>query len=101
MVKEWIIAASQGAQRRIPARSASLRVGAAFGNGLLYGKAGVVWGRFNFHREDSNPTNVNGSATLPGLLLGLGLEYAFSQNWTGKIEYNYLNYVETDVRFHA
>ena len=77
----------------------ALRVGAAFGNGLLYGKAGVVWGRFDYHREDTNPTNVNASVTMPGLLLGLGLEYAFSSNWTGKIEYNYLNYVETDARF--
>jgi outer membrane immunogenic protein len=77
----------------------ALRVGAAaFGNGLLYGKAGMVWGRFDFRRQDLEE-NSRGSTTLPGLLLGAGLEYAFSPNWTGKIEYDYLNYVTTDTRF--
>jgi opacity protein-like surface antigen len=34
--------------------------------------------------------------TSSGLLLGVGAEYAFQNNWTAKIEYNRMN-VDRDV----
>ena len=40
----------------------------------------------------------NGPATLPGLLIGGGVEYAFSPNWTGKVEYNSI-FVRDNVNF--
>ena len=43
--------------------------------------------------------STNGSATLNGLLIGLGLEYAFTNSWTVKFEYDYLGFPAKDVLF--
>jgi outer membrane immunogenic protein len=32
------------------------------------------------------------SGTLDGLLLGVGIEHALTNNWTVKLEYNFLKY---------
>jgi opacity protein-like surface antigen len=40
------------------------------------------------------------SATLDGLLIGLGLEYAFFNNWTAKFEYDYLGFDSKNVSLH-
>ncbi len=74
----------------------------AFDRTLVYGKAGWVWGKFNFSgtENDSCCNELDGpftgsqsaSATLNGLLLGVGIEHALTQNWTVKFEYNYLRY---------
>ncbi|RAI43964.1 outer membrane protein [Rhodoplanes roseus] len=70
------------------------RFGIAFDRALVYGKAGWTWGRFDVSSGNtlSTPYTVSGDATLDGLLLGVGLEYALTNNWTFKGEYNYLNY---------
>jgi outer membrane immunogenic protein len=88
------------------------RFGYAWGRALLYGKAGVALGGFSYtETHDDFPTThscpgvafvngqfVNGqcsvgvSKTQAGLLLGVGLEYGFTNNWTGKVEYDYIDY---------
>ena len=90
----------------------ALRLGYTWGRSLLYGKAGVAIGNFNYiETHDDFPTThscpgvafvgnqfINGqcsvsfSKTAPGLLLGVGWEYAFTNNWSGKVEYNYINF---------
>lgn len=84
------------------------RFGVTFDRALVYGKAGWVWGRFDWNynntAEPFNPAvplvySENGSANLDGLLIGLGLEYAFADNWTAKFEYDYLGFDTRDVRF--
>jgi outer membrane immunogenic protein len=83
--------------------SIAARAGIAFDRTLVYGKAGWVWGRFDFSEFDtlccSNYTNYGAftqtyaaAGTLNGLLLGLGIEHALTQNWTLKLEYNYLRF---------
>src|SRR2546423_654300 len=42
-------------------------------------------------------TTTRGSATLDGLLIGFGLEYAFFNNWTAKFEYDYLGFGSKNV----
>jgi outer membrane immunogenic protein len=62
------------------------RFGYAWDRTLLYGTAGGVFGNVQ--------TSLNGATTThtqAGWTAGLGLEYAFAQNWTGKIEYLYAN----------
>lgn len=54
-------------------------------NTLLYGKAGVMWGRF----ED---TSVNFSQTLAGLQLGTGVETALNSNLTLRADWTYISY---------
>ncbi len=82
--------------------SVAARAGIAFDRTLVYGKAGWVWGKFNFSETDTSSCcsstdgpfvgNTGASATLNGLLLGVGIEHALTQNWTVKLEYNYLRY---------
>jgi outer membrane immunogenic protein len=80
------------------------RFGIAVDRALVYGKAGWVAGRFDW---TSNTVNfcgafcsvTTGSATLDGLLVGIGLEYAFTRNWTAKFEYDYLGFGSKNVNF--
>jgi outer membrane immunogenic protein len=79
------------------------RFGLAFDRALVYGKAGWVAGRFDWNAADFvcpfNCTATQASATLDGLLIGLGLEYAFFNNWTTKFEYDYLGFGSKNVLF--
>ena len=79
------------------------RFGVAFDRALVYGKAGWVAGRFDWNSATLNCTFVctttQGSATLDGLLIGIGLEYAFFNNWTAKFEYDYLGFGSKNVLF--
>lgn len=83
----------------------ALRAGFAWDRTLVYGKAGVAWGRFAFNSaftESGGFGNETGSATLPGLLLGIGGEYAFASapNWSVKLEYNFIDYFARAVPFN-
>jgi outer membrane immunogenic protein len=83
----------------------ALRVGAAFDRLLVYGKGGVAWGGFDFKESFFGPfastETFDGSRTLPGLLIGVGMEYAFLANWSAKIEYNYIAYEQTSIGFNG
>jgi outer membrane immunogenic protein len=82
----------------------ALRFGTVlFVRNFLYGKVGVAWGNFRYTEwHDDFPTvhgcpnggtcSVSFSNTRPGLLLGVGWEHAFLNNWSLKAEYNYINY---------
>jgi outer membrane immunogenic protein len=71
------------------------RVGYTWGPGLLYVKGGYAF-------ADNNESLTTGAgAPLPfgfsgdhsnGWTVGAGLEYMFTQNWSGKIEYQYYNF---------
>ena len=81
------------------------RFGIAFDRALVYGKAGWVAGGFDWNAWATLGTfaglSNQGSATLEGLLIGLGLEYAFTNNWTAKFEYDYLGFNAKNVSFTA
>jgi outer membrane immunogenic protein len=97
--------------------SIAARAGIAFDRTLIYGKAGWVWGKFDLlYTQTGNiccdvpmvaavlldPRSVftsSGSATLDGLLLGFGIEHAFTQNITAKAEYNYLRFGAKEFAF--
>jgi len=68
------------------------RIGAAFDRLLVYGKGGVA-----FADDKSSLTDIAGgtastSQTRTGWTAGAGLEYALSENWTAKLEYDYLGF---------
>jgi outer membrane immunogenic protein len=81
------------------------RFGIAFDRTMVYGKAGWVWGQFDFFGTDqccsvgSTVFSSAGSATLNGLLLGVGVEHALTRNWTVKLEYNFLDFGSRGVNF--
>jgi outer membrane immunogenic protein len=64
------------------------RVGYAVDNFLLYGKGGVAYGQ---SKIDDYLVGANDSKWHVGWTLGAGAEYAFTQNITGLVEYNYVD----------
>jgi outer membrane immunogenic protein len=76
-----------------------LRVGFAIDRTLVYGKAGAAFGSFEFKRDESGSLSSRGQSTLDGLLLGAGVEYGFASNWTAKLEYNVIDFVNKDISF--
>ena len=73
------------------------RVGYAFDRVLIYGKGGAAFTR---DRLDANlvgpvPGTATGSFDRTGWLAGAGVEYAFLQNWSMKLEYDYLGFGRT------
>jgi outer membrane immunogenic protein len=80
----------------------SVRSGVAFDRAFIYGKLGAVWGKFDYDALFSSPfgtTTVIGSSTITGVLIGVGFEYALTDNWTTKFEYNYIDYGNKIVDF--
>jgi outer membrane immunogenic protein len=74
------------------------RAGIAVDRTLVYGKAGVAAGEFDFSLQFSSPLDLqHGSATFAGLLLGAGIEYAVTPNWSVKLEYDHVDYFGRDV----
>jgi outer membrane immunogenic protein len=82
----------------------SARAGIALDRTLIYGKAGWVWGNFTFDTVETETICIEGcgilsasqtqNGTLNGLLVGIGVEHAFTfaPNWTVKLEYDYIRY---------
>jgi outer membrane immunogenic protein len=76
------------------------RLGYSFDKFLPYIKGGWAWG--NLTRSASVPVGHinNGNAydvasqsdTRSGWLLGVGLEYAISNHWSAKLEYNFIDF---------
>lgn len=63
--------------------SVTARLGYTWGPALLYVKGGYGW-------ADSRFTNgFAGNGGRDGYTVGGGLEYLFTQNWSGKVEYQY------------
>jgi outer membrane immunogenic protein len=91
----------------------ALRLGYAWGRSLLYGKAGVAVGSFQYTEwHDDFPTthscflistantcSATVNNTRAGLLLGVGWEYAWTNNWTFKVEYDYIDYGSTNIAY--
>ena len=75
--------------------TAAARLGLTYDHWLFYWKAGGGWvGHDNFtvHNFTTGSTIVGtGNRTDSGFLVGVGIEYALSNNWTVKVEYDYLN----------
>ena len=70
------------------------RLGYAFDRSLFYVKGGAAWGEFNYQNPD--PVNsgdiFSANQTRSGWTIGGGWEYAFTPNWSAKIEYNFLDF---------
>jgi outer membrane immunogenic protein len=83
----WLNTSSNFANRGLG--SVTGRLGYTWGPAMLYAKGGYAW-------ADSRFTNgFTGSNGNDGYTVGGGLEYLFTQNWSGKIEYQYYNFGNT------
>jgi outer membrane immunogenic protein len=88
----------------------AFRLGYAQDRSLVYGKAGVAWGGFNYTEwHDDFPTthgcpgggtcSVSFSDTRAGLLLGGGWEYAVSDYLTFKVEYDLIAFRSGNIPY--
>ena len=68
------------------------RAGYAFDRVLLYGKGGVAFTRDVLAATDGLGGTGNGSFNRTGYVAGGGLEYAFWDKWSARVEYNYLDF---------
>jgi outer membrane immunogenic protein len=70
------------------------RVGLTWDRALLYVKGGAAWVNNDFSLLITPPsvTAYTPNAARWGWMAGLGIEYAFAQNWSAKVEYNYLDF---------
>ena len=70
------------------------RFGVTSDHWLFYGKAGGGWvGANNFTITNvTTGTTITGggSRSSSGFLVGAGIEYAFTNNWTAKLEYDWI-----------
>jgi outer membrane immunogenic protein len=70
------------------------RLGVAFDHLLLYGKGGAAWTNDNYQvlmNPAALPLLFSVNELRWGWMVGIGVEYAFTDNWSAKIEYNYMD----------
>ena len=86
--------------------TAAARFGYAWDGFLVYGKIGAAWAQFDYDNNiaftiDRNTTvgNTSASEVRSGWIVGTGLEWAFSGNWSAKAEYNYMDFGSRTVDF--
>jgi outer membrane immunogenic protein len=70
------------------------RVGWAWDRLLVYGKGGVAWtnDKYNWESATVLQPSLAANETRWGWMVGAGIEYALAQNWSVKVEYNYLDF---------
>jgi len=65
--------------------------GPGFNNWLFYAKGGGAWVGYNATVSDLTAgVSASSSNSLSGWTAGVGVEWAFAQNWTAKLEYDYV-----------
>lgn len=66
------------------------RVGAAFDRLLVYGKGGLALAQDRSSLTDLGGHTATDNLMRKGWTIGGGLEYAFDDHWSAKLEYDYL-----------
>jgi outer membrane immunogenic protein len=83
--------------------TAALRAGYAFDRLLVYGKGGAAWTNDNYQVKFPaafTPLVLFSANELRwGWMVGAGVEYAFTDSWTAKLEYNYMDLGADSLRF--
>jgi outer membrane immunogenic protein len=81
--------------------TATARAGLAIDHALVYVKAGAAFGHFNESAtvgfiSNGPPTGLSATTSLSdnrlGVTAGIGVEYAVGGGWSGKIEYDYMDF---------
>jgi outer membrane immunogenic protein len=76
------------------------RIGTAVNHVLLYGKGGAVFAHNNFEIENGGVTLGTPADVRVGWTAGLGLEWAFSPNWSVFLEGNYYGFPSKTETFN-
>lgn len=77
------------------------RVGLAFDRFLVYSKFGAIWidNQYSTAGSGAGATTTSGEETLPGFLLGVGVEYAITGQWLARAEADFAFMDSTGVNF--
>ncbi len=77
------------------------RLGFTLDRALFYAKGGAAWGHFKYENPDPNGPSPDyfASATRSGWTVGAGVEYALANNWSVKLEYDYLDFGAKNLTF--
>lgn len=79
----------------------SLRAGAVVNRTLFYGKVGLAATQFDYEGDGITPFQgvVTASTRRSGLLLGFGGEYALTDRWSVRLEYDHIDFGHTSLNF--
>jgi outer membrane immunogenic protein len=75
----------------------SARFGATLDHLLAFGKVGYAFAHYDYTATNNNAVTYTGSQNRSGFLIGGGLEYALTRNWSIKGEYNHIGYTTKTV----
>jgi outer membrane immunogenic protein len=75
------------------------RLGYTWGPALLYVKGGYAWADSRLTNGFGGGTFSNDGGGRDGYTVGGGLEYLFTQNWSGKVEYQYYDFGTRNALF--
>ena len=67
------------------------RVGVAFDRALLYAAGGVAFGDTKVSYSTVGVPGASYTTSRTGYTIGAGVDYAFTPNWIGRIEYRYVD----------
>lgn len=86
--------------------SATGNIGYAFDRLLLYAKGGAAWVRDQYELSAApdtftgvGPADFRASETRTGWTAGAGIEYAFSNNLSARVEYDFYSFGTRNVQF--
>jgi opacity protein-like surface antigen len=81
------------------------RLGYAWDRSLLYVKGGGAWSNTTYNINANTNAILLGTGSVNinagGWTIGGGLEYALSDRWSGKFEYDYLHFGTTGLAFNT
>ena len=68
------------------------RVGYAIDRTLIFATAGVAFTQASAQADVGNDSTVSVDQDFTGWTIGAGAEYAFTNNWVGRVEYRYYDF---------
>lgn len=78
------------------------RAGVALDRTLLYGTGGVAFGSIDYNAnllfDGGDTAHLTTDSTEVGWVAGAGVEHAFTDNWTVKVEYEYIDLGEVTAK---
>ena len=74
------------------------RLGWTWDRVMLYAKGGAAWAGDKYSADlPAFDEHISTSVTRPGWTAGGGIEWAFWDNWSAKVEYDYYNFSTTNL----
>jgi outer membrane immunogenic protein len=68
------------------------RVGYAFDRTLIFATGGVAFTQFSAQADIFDDDFLDADQSFTGWTIGAGAEYAFTNNWIGRVEYRYYDF---------